>query len=173
MALTTLQPQPEPKATPRSTQWCEIGQTSPGKLLFRCTSNRVFAYTSVLNQVSEQIPFVVLLRCDALIPPTFGYGAVWELTPCTGDFQRRRKLCGSRNVLRRHEPGLKDHKKFHQILNYRANGTWSHSRSYFPIREVSYKRLASIKRKTIDRKGKCSGWQEPRRPKPKRNNFTK
>jgi hypothetical protein len=28
MALTALQLQPEPKATPRSTQWCEIGQHS-------------------------------------------------------------------------------------------------------------------------------------------------
>jgi hypothetical protein len=28
MALTALQPQPEPKATQRSTQWCEIGQRS-------------------------------------------------------------------------------------------------------------------------------------------------
>jgi hypothetical protein len=26
MVLTVLQPQPEPKATPRSTEWCEIGQ---------------------------------------------------------------------------------------------------------------------------------------------------
>jgi len=36
--------------------------TSPGILLFRCTSNRVFPYTSALNQVSEQIPFVDALR---------------------------------------------------------------------------------------------------------------
>jgi hypothetical protein len=26
IVLTALQPQPEPKATPRSTEWCEIGQ---------------------------------------------------------------------------------------------------------------------------------------------------
>ena len=26
MGLTALQPQSEPKATPRSTEWCEIGQ---------------------------------------------------------------------------------------------------------------------------------------------------
>ena len=26
MDLTALQPQSEPKATPRSTEWCEIGQ---------------------------------------------------------------------------------------------------------------------------------------------------
>ena len=26
MALTALQPQPGPKTTPRSTEWCEIGQ---------------------------------------------------------------------------------------------------------------------------------------------------
>ena len=29
MVLTALQPQPEPKATPRSTEWCEIGQYGP------------------------------------------------------------------------------------------------------------------------------------------------
>jgi hypothetical protein len=29
MALTALQPQPEPKATPRSTEWCEIVQRHP------------------------------------------------------------------------------------------------------------------------------------------------
>jgi len=28
MDLTALQPQPEPKATPRSTEWCEIGRHS-------------------------------------------------------------------------------------------------------------------------------------------------
>jgi hypothetical protein len=27
--LTALQSQPEPKATPRSTEWCEIGQYGP------------------------------------------------------------------------------------------------------------------------------------------------
>jgi hypothetical protein len=34
MILTALQPQPEPKATPRSTECCEIGHTVPGILLF-------------------------------------------------------------------------------------------------------------------------------------------
>ena len=29
MGLTALQPQSEPKATPRSTEWCEIGQHGP------------------------------------------------------------------------------------------------------------------------------------------------
>src|ERR1700693_1713235 len=29
MDLTALQPQSEPKATPRSTEWCEIGQHGP------------------------------------------------------------------------------------------------------------------------------------------------
>jgi hypothetical protein len=29
MALAALQPQPEPKATPRSTEWCEIGRQGP------------------------------------------------------------------------------------------------------------------------------------------------
>jgi hypothetical protein len=29
MALAALQPQPEPKATPRSTEWCEIVQRHP------------------------------------------------------------------------------------------------------------------------------------------------
>jgi len=28
IALIALQPQPKPKATPRSTEWCEIGQRS-------------------------------------------------------------------------------------------------------------------------------------------------
>jgi hypothetical protein len=44
----------------------------------------------------ERCRFVVLLRCDASIPPTFGYGAVWELTPCTGDFQCPREPRGFR-----------------------------------------------------------------------------
>jgi hypothetical protein len=29
IGLTALQPQPEPKATPRSNEWCESGQHSP------------------------------------------------------------------------------------------------------------------------------------------------
>jgi len=29
MDLTVLQPQSEPKATPRSTDWCEIGRQGP------------------------------------------------------------------------------------------------------------------------------------------------
>ena len=38
MGLTALQPQSEPKTTPRSTEWCESGQQGPGKLLSRSTS---------------------------------------------------------------------------------------------------------------------------------------
>jgi len=33
MALAALQPQPEPKATPRSTEWCEIGQHVPWRMM--------------------------------------------------------------------------------------------------------------------------------------------
>ena len=35
MALTALQPQSEPKATPRSTEWCEIGQQGLLAMLVR------------------------------------------------------------------------------------------------------------------------------------------
>jgi hypothetical protein len=54
MPLAALQPQPGPKATPRSTEWCEIGRKALGKVLSCCTSNRVFRDTSALNHVSEQ-----------------------------------------------------------------------------------------------------------------------
>jgi hypothetical protein len=33
MGLTILQPQSEPKATPRSTEWCEIGQHGPWQIV--------------------------------------------------------------------------------------------------------------------------------------------
>jgi hypothetical protein len=54
IVLTALQSQPELKATPRSTKWCEIGQHSAWHSVVRFTSNRVFRNTSALNRVSEQ-----------------------------------------------------------------------------------------------------------------------
>ena len=54
IVLSALQSQLEPKATPRSTEWCEIGQHSTWHSFVRFTSNRVFGNTSALNRVSEQ-----------------------------------------------------------------------------------------------------------------------
>ena len=50
MGLTALQPQSEPKATPRSTEWCEIGQQGPWHRLF----HKRMRYITALNRVSEQ-----------------------------------------------------------------------------------------------------------------------
>jgi hypothetical protein len=35
MPLTVLQPQSEPKATPRSIEWCEVVQRHPLRMMFR------------------------------------------------------------------------------------------------------------------------------------------
>src|SRR5271167_4525279 len=53
MVLTAVQPQPEPKATPRFTEWCEIGRQAQ-RLTFclsHFTSNRLLRDTSALNHV--------------------------------------------------------------------------------------------------------------------------
>jgi hypothetical protein len=90
MALAALQSHPEPKATPRSTKWCEIGQQG-----FWHTIVPLHEQLLVLLQreiaLRNKIPAARVLRRLVLIP-TFSYGAVE--TPCTGDFQRRRKPCG-------------------------------------------------------------------------------
>jgi hypothetical protein len=53
MALTTLQPQSEPKATPTSTEWCEIGLHSAWHSVVRF--HKRMRYITPLNHVSEQI----------------------------------------------------------------------------------------------------------------------
>ena len=52
MVLTALQPQPEPKATPRSTEWCEIGQQSAWYSVV--PFHKRMRYITALNHVSER-----------------------------------------------------------------------------------------------------------------------
>ena len=52
MDLTALQPQSEPKATPRSTEWCEIGQHGAWHTVVPL--HKQLRYISALNHVSEQ-----------------------------------------------------------------------------------------------------------------------
>jgi hypothetical protein len=55
MELTALHPRPEPKATPCSTEWCEIAQHGPqANCCPVAQRNRVFPYSSASNHVSEQ-----------------------------------------------------------------------------------------------------------------------
>jgi len=87
-----VQAKPEPKATPRSIEWSEIGHRGFWHTVFPLHEQSrvtVARENALLNKISA----ARVLRCLVLIP-TFGYGAVWELMPCTGDFQRRRKPCG-------------------------------------------------------------------------------
>ena len=72
MALTALQPYSEPKATPRSTEWCEIGQHRAWHSVV--PFHKRMRYITPLNRVSEQNSFYRFLRCDALIM-TFGHWA--------------------------------------------------------------------------------------------------
>jgi hypothetical protein len=45
MVLTTLQPQPESKATPRFTEWCEIGQYGPWQTVILLHEQSRLAFT--------------------------------------------------------------------------------------------------------------------------------
>src|SRR5271165_3153980 len=53
--LTFLQPQPEPKETPRSTEWCEIGQHSAWHSVVPL--HKRMRYITALSRVSEQNSF--------------------------------------------------------------------------------------------------------------------
>jgi hypothetical protein len=79
MALAALQPQPEPKATPRSTEWCEIGQQGFWHTVFPLHEQ---SRVTVAREIAlrNKIPATRVLRRLVLIP-TFCYGAVWELAP--------------------------------------------------------------------------------------------
>src|SRR5271165_52461 len=52
IVLAALQPQPEPKATPRSTEWCESGQHSAWHSVV--AFHKRMRYITALNHVSEQ-----------------------------------------------------------------------------------------------------------------------
>jgi hypothetical protein len=91
MVLTALQPQPEPKATPRSTKWCEIGQHGPRQTVVPL--HKRMRYITALNHISEQNSCRLCAWRPVLIT-TFGSGAGSKLTAQTVAFRRRRKPCG-------------------------------------------------------------------------------
>jgi hypothetical protein len=76
MALTALQPQPEPKATPRSAEWCEIGRQSDWHSVVRLHEQSRVPVT-LARQITfrNKIPTVGVLRRPVLIA-TFGNEAV-------------------------------------------------------------------------------------------------
>jgi hypothetical protein len=79
MGLTALQPQSEPKAIPRSTEWCQIGQRRP--LANCCPVPQAIPCSFILaRQITfrNKIPTVGVLRRPVLIT-TFGDGAQFEI----------------------------------------------------------------------------------------------
>jgi hypothetical protein len=86
MALPAVQPQPELKATPRSTERCEIGQH--GSLANCCPVPQAIGCSFILARhimFRNKIPTVGILRRPVLIT-TFGDRARLEI--------KRRKPCG-------------------------------------------------------------------------------
>ena len=79
MGSTALQPHSEPKATPRSTEWCEIGhQGSWHTVVPLHEQSRVTVAREIA--LRNKIPAARVLRRPVLVT-TFGDGALWELTP--------------------------------------------------------------------------------------------
>jgi len=80
MVLTALQPQSEPKATPRSTRWCEIGQHSAWHTLVPF-ARAIACSVTVAREIAlrNKIPAAHVLRRLVLIP-TFCCGALREST---------------------------------------------------------------------------------------------
>jgi hypothetical protein len=98
MALTALQPQPEPKATPRSAQWCQIGEHGPWQTVVPVPRAIASSFRVALQiTFRNKIPFVGLLRCDAFIM-TFGNWAVYNLrrAPATFNVAGNRVVSQSR-----------------------------------------------------------------------------
>src|SRR5260221_6095791 len=75
MTLTALQPQPGPKATPRSAQWCQIGKHGPWQTVVPVPQANASSFRVALQiTFRNKIPIVGVLRLPVLIM-SFGDGA--------------------------------------------------------------------------------------------------
>ena len=63
MGITALQPQSEPKATPRSTDWCEIGRQGPWQIVVHIAQATTCSFT-LARQITfrNKIPVALVLR---------------------------------------------------------------------------------------------------------------